>query len=253
MKGDIDMIESIKTLPKKLKEKIYKHGYFFLSTKGKADFWVDLYSLSHLFNAEEKAKEYQCFLKKKMLEIILHQKEKLKINSVIIPRWTCSTEDLFTETLLDLCFELFHEFPDDVRGLAVYELFNAGNGNYYLNSVYTDKTEEHIKAVAFLALDIHFGIIKKLVDSSKGINIPSVISVIGRCDPVFCMNNCDFKIIPLFNACSKLEKNLDEFYFIMNKKTALHKKLFDSGYDYKQYIPFDKWDEWYSKITTEMG
>jgi len=246
------MSDSLKILPKALIEKVHKRGYFFLSTGNvppytKSPYWIDLYSLSHLFNASKESKEHKHFLKKKMLEFILHQKSKFNINSVIIPRWTRSTEDLFTETLLHLCFELVHEFPEVFENIAIHELFNAGNNNFYLNPVYTDNTESHINAVAFLALDIHFGIIKKLQNLNRDVTISSVLSVVGRCDPELeSIKKSGLKIIPIFNACIKLETNLDEFHFIMNKNTQLFTKLFVNRKDYQPHIPFEKWEHEYS-------
>lgn len=240
------MFDSVKTLPKDLRNNIYQRGYFFLSTRDKSQFWVDLYALSHLFNSSEMANEYRCFLKELMREIIIFQKKEFKINSVIISRWACSTEDLFSETLLNIYFELFRENRenDDFKDLTIYELFNSGNGNYYLSPVYSDKMQERINAIAFLALDIHFDIIQRLMKANKGVDISVLISVIGRCDPDSPrVKNCGFDIVPLFNA-SKIEKNLDEFHFIMNTGTLLYKRLFINR-DYKKYIPYENWEKRY--------
>ena len=90
-------------------------------------------------------------------DIIAHQKKELGVNAIICPRWTRSTEDLFSETLLNICFELLREEPETFGGLTVYELFSAGGkDSHYLNPVNSECHEEKITAVAFLALDILF-------------------------------------------------------------------------------------------------
>jgi len=230
-------------LPRNLKKNVFKRGYFLLSTKRLTKYWVDLFSLSHLFNAFENADEYYGLLQTMVRDIIVHQKKALRINAIICPRWTRSTEDLFSETLLNICFELLREEPETFGGLTVYELFSAGGkDSYYLNPVNSEYHEEKINAVAFLALDIHFGQIESLLGNGNDLKIESVISIIGRCEP----QNRAFSIVPLFDALNGGTPN-GEFAFIMNEKSTLHQKLLAGGdIDCKKYIPFEKWKAEYA-------
>jgi len=178
---------------------ILKRGYFLLSTKKPSEYWVDMYHLSHLFNAYKDSKEYCGLLKGMICDIIEHQRKELNINTVICPRWTCSTDDLFSETLLNIFFELLHDKSGVFGGLTIYELFIAGEkGSYYLSPVNEKCHENAINAVAFLALDIHFGMIEDLLKNNVNnhLKIDSVISVVGRIKP----EKRAFSIIPLFDA-----------------------------------------------------
>jgi len=205
----------------------FKRGYFLLSTKGTGKYWLDLYGLSHLFNASDKADEYKKFLGNMIDKIIRHQIDNVKINSVIVPRWTRCTEDLFTETLLNICYDLFRiKYKNEYPNLRLFELFSAGGNTeeYYLNKVYPllgerEQSEQcpsqneqisSVNAVAFLALDIHSWLIDNLLECcvEGEIKIPSVVSVLGRCGeyPRFKQrkNNPEkdskFLMYPLFNA-----------------------------------------------------
>ena len=231
-------------LPKDLMDSIFKRGYFLLTTKRTTGYWVDLFSLSHLFNADEKALRYRELLKGMLRDIIQHQQKELNINAVICPRFTCSTEDLFSETLLNICFELQIEEPELFREMTIFELFSAGEkDSYYLNPVNKDYKTGDIRAVALFALDIHFGQIESLQKMNKdNLSIYSMISVVGRCEP----KKRDFKVIPLFDAWNDGTPE-SEFTFIMNENSKLHQRIFTGGdLDCKKYIPFENWKAKYA-------
>jgi len=231
-------------LPKILKETILKRGHFLMSTGEWKPYWVDMFYLSHLFNESEHAKTFYKILKGLILDIIICQK-RLGINAIISPRWTCSTDDLFAETLLNICFDLFRDNPKELSGLTLYELFRSGVKDiYYLNKVKGEQSKDGINAVAFMALDIHVRLIDGLLNSHKnsGLKIDSVISVIGRCEPT----PRSFMMIPLFDAWNNGNTLNSEFMFIMNKESSLHKALFNGqNAGYRRYIPFDDWEKRY--------
>ena len=219
-------------LAKVLPQKVFRWGYFLFTSRRTSPRWHDLYALSHLFNAFDNAEEYRKYLEEVIKKIVIHQKENLGINSVIVPRWTCSTEDLFSETLLNACFALSR--TDSCKGITIYELFSAGgesSGEYYLSPIMEDTTRDiaphtNIKAVAFLALDIHTWVINRLLEANKKnkhFEISSVISIIGICNQ--CLETKgrmnpdrgkgEFKHFPLFDVSKDAEityiKN-QEFY-----------------------------------------
>ena len=207
------MEQIVKDLAHELPTYTFKRGYFLLSTKATGKYWLDMYGLSHLFNASAKAKEYKAFLHDIIDKIIQHQVNNEQINSVIVPRWTGCTEDLFSETLLNICYELFRT-KYIAQNINMYELFSAGGkaDEYFLNPVeiLNNAPHQNIKAIAFLALDIHSWLIDSLLaNSSDGeVEIRSVISVLGRCkfyprvrqrknNPE---KDSEFLLYPLFNA-----------------------------------------------------
>jgi hypothetical protein len=259
------MITSVSDLSAELHSATYKQGYFFYTDKRDGDYWIDLYSMSHLFNVSKNAKGHRARLKELVKEVVLHQKNVERgINSIIIPRWTQNTEDLFTETLLNICFELSSESAE-FNELAVYELFSAGGddkNDFYMSLVESlegNKEPAKIKAIALLALDIHSWIIDFLLDNPvyKDIQVTSVISVVGRCGQFPTTNKrrkhdeeSKFKIFPLFDASfykrEGEEKVFSQFQFIMAENTMLHEKLFgdeDFHVGIDRYIPISKWRE----------
>lgn len=273
-----DQIFAIQTLPSKLVQSIYKRGYFLMSRKVIRKYWVDMFHLSHLFNAHEDAKKHYSFLKNRIEGILKFQidsKRTNTINSVIIPRWTCSTEDLFCETLLNICFELFSD-SETFKGLNMYELFSTGGGDkpfYYLNPVIKGDMHGSINAVSFFALDIHSWILddflSQKISIANGIRIPNVISVIGRCKPLSTQanntdNKCNFRIVSLFDAWNELE-NVESFSYIMNPNSPLHRDLFINNVDAESFslaewingnkdlVPFDDWEEEYNEISDELS
>jgi len=255
----------IRRLSEELMHHIYKHGYFMMSDKSKKKYWIDLYSMSHVFNASKNAVENRALLKDILSSIVLHQMNECMINSIIIPRWTCSTEDLFSETLLNICFEIANETPN----LAVYELFSAGGessdkNNYYLNFVDILAEDNipsgEINAIVFIALDIHSWIIDFLLENPaytdkdcNNLKIQSVFSVVGRCGQYPKTKKrrkpeefSNFNIFPIFNASDVEKENLSEFPFIMDENTDLYKNLYRGDYNCRQYIPFSEWKTKYS-------
>jgi hypothetical protein len=127
--------------------------------------------------------------------------------------------------------------------LTIYELFGAGgDDSFYLNPVNLAEQQETINAVVFLALDIHFGMVKCLLSSNENISVSSIISVVGRCNPEQRVVN----IVPLFDARTKGEQLPIEFPFIMNVDSLYYKQLFNGdALDCKKYIPFEDWKERY--------
>jgi len=71
-----------------------------------------------------------------------------------------------------------------------------------------------------------------------------VISVVGRIKP----EKRAFSIIPLFDAWNDgKEMPGEEFPFIMDKNSSLHRRLFVDGiFNCRQYIPFENWEEKYA-------
>lgn len=261
-------------LSSKLAMSIQKRGYFFLTNRGKTKYWIDLYALSHLFNKGADSITYREFLKDTIKRTVEHQKQNIGINAVIVPRWTCCTEDLFSETLLNICFDLYR--ADDK--IAIYELFSAGGGTneYYLSLVdFSEKSNksddnQDINAVALLTLDIHAWLIDDLLYSQsthvskdksrnetheKKLFVPSIVSLLGRVGgyPKYTRNKWpdinininkpdsdatnDIKVFPLFDASDKKDIGVNPFPFILDKEKTLYKSLFeDESYDYKKYI-----------------
>ena len=243
-------------LSKILAKDILKKGYFMLTSRSSSDYWIDLYSLSRIFNVYSSSDEYRCFLSNKMKGVIKCGIETESVNSIIIPRWTCSTEDLFSETLLNAWLALRNE--EEFKSIKTYELFSAGGGNddYYLCRVKdesdierdTNDTENKIIAIAFLALDIHSWIIDSLLEANpktnkndeqkqNDIEIPIVISVIGRCGqfPKTKLKKTpnkgysSFKIFPIFNASgfeNKAQEEYREGFKLIYDDDNLKKELF---------------------------
>jgi len=258
------MSNTVNNLSKEMPKHTFKRGCFLLSTKTPkpSEYWIDLYGLSHLFNATNEAKHFQRFLSDMIERIILHQLENVKINSVIVSRWTRCTEDLFSETLLNICFELLGTKLSD-KNIKLYELFSAGGNNeeYYLNRVETLNAEsslpqDRIKAVAFLALDIHTWLIDSLLKCCKEVEVYSVISVLGRCKTYPRIKqrkhenkDSEFLLYPLFNATDYNPLNhTGGFSFLLDDDDSnssqfpekLYRKLFVSGRDCdtnRRYIP----------------
>jgi len=186
-------------LSKILAKKIFKRGYFLLTNKGTSHSWIDLYSLSNLFYDSEYKLICKNFLKEFVNKIVQHQMKEMNINAIIVPRWTQCTEDLFSDTLLSICVELFCS-SEGIQGITVYELLNAGGtgndfyirkldveANKQINELSSTGIEIKVKAIALLALDIHTwlidGLLKREVKAEpevKSIIIESVIPVIGR-------------------------------------------------------------------------
>lgn len=207
-----DLYGLAQTLPKR----VFRWGYFLFTSKRTSPRWHDLYALSHLFNASKDSAKHREYLECIIRDIVVHQKQHLGINSVIIPRWTCCTEDLFSETLLNACFALSQ--TDSFRDITIYELFSAGgeSGEYYLSPLLEDATRDiapntSIKAVAFLALDIHAWVIERLLEANKknkNFEIPSVFSLVGICNQSMetkgkmnpDIGESEFKKFPLFNV-----------------------------------------------------
>jgi len=108
---------------------------------------------------------------------------------------------------------------DSFKEITIYELFSAGgeSDEYYLSkigdSARNTASPTDIRAIAFLALDIHTWIIDSLLAVDETISIPSVISIVGIC------NQCPetkyrkepdkgyskFKVFPLFDVSRKAE------------------------------------------------
>ena len=225
--------KDVYSLAKVLPQRVFKRGYFLLTSKKTSNRWVDLYTLSCLFNASINAEEYRKYLKDTIEKIVVHQKEHLGINSIIVPRWTCCTEDLFSETLLNVCYALSR--TDSFEGISIFELFNAGgeSGEYYLSPIedetlnVTPHIDIQTKAIALLALDIHTWAIDSLLEYNKNIVDLNVISIVGICNqnPKKYNPNPDsksrkFKTFPLFDV-SEYEKKKDydaEFTYVLNQK-----------------------------------
>lgn len=233
------MTAQVINLSRDLAKNTFKRGRFLLSTKKISKYWVDLYSLSHLFNASENANDNRNFLATIMKEIIMHQYNNLGINSIIVSRWTRCTEDQFSETMLNICFQLLKTELKDT-GIRLYELFSAGGNteDYYLNQVVPKDSlsrkqikQNKTNAVAFLALDIHSWIIDNLLISqnklsSNVITVQSVISVLGRCVdedyPRLLQRNrktsySDFLLFPLFNATGyDPQRHIDGYSYLLD-------------------------------------
>ncbi|GHU89431.1 hypothetical protein FACS1894202_07610 [Clostridia bacterium] len=259
-----------KELQNKLPEQVFKRGYFLLTTKKTSNYWIDLYALSHMFNASEQRSEYREFLKAMVEKIVLHQATNFGVNSVIIPRWTCCTEDLFSETLLNVCFDLFgtesreqvNDTSEKLKSIAVLELFSAGGVGHdmYLNQVkFGNKSldkDDDINAVAFLALDIHTWLMDYLLED-HALKIQSVISLIGRCGQypnTFKRKSpnerSEFCVFPLFDASEfenkdkgkdkgKNEGEVKNTFIFINENEKLKIVKSDEGKGSDEYIPFD--------------
>lgn len=156
---------------------IVKEGFFFLSDKSKppSHYWVDLLELNRFLEDSDTFNKFRFVL----LSILNYLYEKNEINSIIVPRWTNTSEDFFASTL----YRLRLERPN--KNFAFYEILKTGEEGFCICSTEDAATNGNgYKAIAIMGLDIHMYIIRELMKfmDNKGIviDIPIVLSIMSR-------------------------------------------------------------------------
>ncbi|MDP3014206.1 MAG: hypothetical protein Q8M92_08205, partial [Candidatus Subteraquimicrobiales bacterium] len=164
-------ISSIKSLADDINQ-IIKHGYFFLSTGDSSDWWVDLVELDRILENEDKFVELNYII----LSLLEYLKESNKINTVILPRWTSTTEDWFVGTLYRLRIEKWQQ------NFEFQEIIKLGKSGFYVRSIHSIRDDT--KSLAILGLSAHDFVLKNLIGFLKTkeleINLKNIISIIHR-------------------------------------------------------------------------
>jgi hypothetical protein len=152
---------------------IIKEGFFFLSDRSKltSPYWIDLLELSSILENFDTFSKF-----KYLLFSILNYLYTNDVNTIILPRWTNTTEDLFASTLYRLRLEKSNE------NFVFYEILKMGEEGFCICST-KDVITRH-KAIAIIGLDIHMHVIHNLMDFMKrkdiNIEIPIILSIMSR-------------------------------------------------------------------------
>lgn len=155
---------------------IIKEGFFFLSDRSKppSNYWIDLLELDNILENFDTFRKF-----KVVLFSILNYLYKIEdVNSIILPRWTNTTEDLFASTLCRLRLE------ESNQNFAFYEILKMGEEGFCICSTKDAIiTGRGYKAIVIMGLDIHMHVIQKLMDfmDRKGIviDIPIILSIMS--------------------------------------------------------------------------
>lgn len=168
-----NFLNSINSLADDINQnQIVKHGYFFLSTGDSSDWWVDLVELDRILEKEDRFVELK-YIIESLLEYL---KESNKINTIILPRWTATTEDWFVGTLYRLKIEKWQQT------FVFQEIIKLGDTGFYVRS--THQIKDETESLAILGLSIHDYVLERLKGFLKAkeleINLKNIISIIHR-------------------------------------------------------------------------
>jgi len=225
-------METFKNTIEKLGEEIspiIKEGFFFLSDKSKppSNYWIDLHDLDHLFENFGTFSKFKVALS----SILNYLYGKNEIDTIILPRWTNTTEDFFVPTLYRLRLEKLN------KNFVFYEILKMGEEGFYLCTT-KDVITKHdgYKAIAIMALDIHMRVIQKLMDfvDSKGIvlEIPIILSIMSRGIPKDIEGIKENReVYSLFEVLSPQDNKKAEIIPITHSKSKSGKSLFGENFE----------------------
>lgn len=206
---------------------IIKEGFFFLSDRSKphSNYWIDLLELSKILENPDTFSKF-----KVVLFSILNYLYKNDVNTIILPRWTNTTEDLFASTLYRLRLEKSNE------NFVFYEILKMGEEGFCICATKEVIAGGGYKAIAIIGLDIHMQIIHKLMDfmKSRGINveIPIILSIMSRGIPEDIKDIQEGReIYSLFEVLPPKDSKRAEIISITNRRSKSGKSLFGENFE----------------------
>lgn len=217
-----NFINTINYLAESIKP-IIKRGYFFLSNGSYSDWWVDLVKLDQILENEYKFMDFKHVIE----SLLIYFTDSEQLNTIILPRWTTTTEDWFIGTLYRLRIE------ESKKNFGFQEIIKLGEAGFYVRSVspINDKTD----SLSIIGLSIHDYVIKELeifLNKKLGdIKLKHIISVIHRNGSAITMKD---KIFPLFLANKNGITPFTETDYYLNmieleKLESTYKKIIDES------------------------
>ena len=215
-------INTINCLAESIKP-IIKEGYFFLSNGNYSDWWVDLVKLDQVLENEYEFMDFKHVIE----SLLIYFTDSEQLNTIILPRWTTTTEDWFIGTLCRLRIE------ESKKNFGFQEIIKLGEAGFYVRSASPIKDETD--SLSIIGLSIHDYVIKELVNFLNkkvgDIKLKHIISVIHRNGSAITMKD---KIFPLFLADKNGITPFTETDYYLNmieleKLESIYKKIIDES------------------------